>query len=226
MYELGIETEEVYRYLGYKGNTPEETTLQAIDEVTAILKGTNGYKMEYKIFDITKTDDGYLLEGTTLTLTGRNISQMLAQSSRCILMAVTLGQEVENISRMMQVKDLSKGVILDACASSMVEDLCNQLEANIKIDIDKEGKFLTDRFSPGYGDLPITIQPTICNVLNTSKTMGLNVTSSGIMIPRKSITAIIGIADTPQAMRIKGCAYCSLIKECEYRKLGRTCTSS
>lgn len=224
MFTLGIETDEVYRYLGYKGNIPEDITLQAIEEVTNLLKATNGYKTEYKIFDITKTDDGYLLEGTTLVLTGRNISQMLAQSEKCILMAVTLGQEVENISRMMQVKDLSKGVILDACASSMVEDLCNQLEAQLKVEFDKEGKFFTDRFSPGYGDLPINIQPTICKVLNTSKTMGLNVTSSGIMIPRKSITAIIGIADTPQAMRIKGCAYCSLIKECEYRKQGKTCT--
>ncbi len=224
MYKLDIETEEVYRYLGYKGNTPEDTTLKVIDEVTAILREKSTPKVEYKIFDITKTDDGYLLDGTTLTLVGKNISQMLSESKRCILMAVTLGQEVENISRLMQVKDLSKCVIFDACASSMVEDLCNQLEATIKIDIDKEGKFFTDRFSPGYGDLPITIQSTICNILNTSKTMGLNVTSSGIMIPRKSITAIIGIADTPQAMRIKGCAYCSLVRECEYRKLGRTCT--
>lgn len=225
MYKLGIETEEVYRYLGYKGNTPEETTLNAIDEVTAILQSTNGYRMEHKIFDITATPEGVLLEGTTLVLTGKNITQMLAQSKKCILMAVTLGQEVENISRMMQVKDLTKGVILDACASSMVEDLCNQFEAHIKVDIDKDGLHLTDRFSPGYGDLPITIQQTICNVLSTSKTMGLNVTSSGIMIPRKSITAIIGIAETPQEMRIKGCAYCSLVRECEYRKLGRTCNS-
>lgn len=225
MYKLDIEEEEVYRYLGYKGNTPEETTLNDIEEVKAILQNTKSYKMEYKIFDITQTETGVQLEGTALVLTGNNITKMLSESKRCILMAVTLGQEVENISRTMQIKDLSKGVILDACASSMVEDLCNQLEAHIKVDIDKEGKYLTDRFSPGYGDLPITIQPMICTVLNTGKTMGLNVTSSGIMIPRKSITAIIGIADTPQAMRIKGCAYCSLIKECEYRKLGRTCTS-
>lgn len=224
MFELCINTDDVYRYLGYKGNVPEDTTLQAIDEVMALLTNTKSFKSEYKIFDITKTDDGYLLDGTTLTLTGKNISQMLSQSSRCILMAVTLGQEVENISRMVQVKDLSKGVILDACASSMVEELCNQLEANLKVDFDQQNKFFTDRFSPGYGDLPISLQPTICKVLNTSKTMGLNVTSSGIMIPRKSITAIIGIADTPQEMRIKGCAYCSLIRECEYRKLGKTCS--
>lgn len=225
MYKLDIEKEEVYRYLGYKGNIPEDTTLKVIDEATSLLQEKSTPKTEYKIFDITQTLDGYQVEGTTLVLTGKNISQMLKESKRVILMAVTLGLEVENISRMMQIKDLSHGVTFDACASSMVEDLCNQLEAHIKIDIDKEGKHLTDRFSPGYGDLPITIQPTICNVLNTSKTMGLNVTSSGIMIPRKSITAIIGIADTPQAMRIKGCAYCSLVKECEYRKLGKTCNS-
>lgn len=224
MYKLDIEEEEVYRYLGYKGNTPEDITLKVIDEVVTILKEKSTPKTEYKIFDITKTDEGYLLEGTTLVLTGKNISQMLSESKRCILMAVTLGQEVENVSRILQIKDLSKGVIFDACASSMVEDLCNQLEAIIKVDIDKQGKHFTDRFSPGYGDLPITIQPTICKVLDTAKTMGLNVSSSGIMIPRKSITAIIGIADTPQAMRIKGCAYCSLVRECEYRKLGRVCT--
>lgn len=224
MYQLDINKNEVYRYLGYGKTQPDDQTVATVEDMTNILKSTKTYKADYKIFSITKTDAGVQLDDTTLVLAGNDITKMLSTSTRCILMAVTLGHEAETISRTLQIKDMAKALIFDSCASSMVENLCDQLEARIKVDIDKQNLHLTDRFSPGYGDLSISVQHTIADVLNTQKTMGLCVTSSGIMVPRKSITAIIGIADTPQQMRIKGCKYCSLIKDCTYRKSGKTCS--
>ncbi|MFI3116129.1 MAG: methionine synthase [Clostridia bacterium] len=219
MFTLNLDEKEVFRYLGYGNNKVDLETLNSVLEITELLKSTKSFKTIYKVFDITHIEEGVFLEGTTLTLTGNDIKKLLSQSKKCVLMAVTLGQELENLSRTMSIKDISLSVILDACASSMVEDLCNQLENSIDI----EDMFFTDRFSPGYGDLPLDIQKPIINILNAPKTIGLNVTSSGIMIPRKSITAVLGIADTPQEMRIKGCKYCSLVKTCTYRKSGTTC---
>lgn len=219
MFTLNLDEKEVFRYLGYGNNKVDLETLNSVLEITELLKSTKSFKTIYKVFDITHIEEGVFLEGTTLTLTGNDIKKLLSQSKKCVLMAVTLGQELENLSRTMSIKDISLSVILDACASSMVEDLCNQLESSIDI----EDMFFTDRFSPGYGDLPLDVQKPIINILNAPKTIGLNVTSSGIMIPRKSITAVLGIADTPQEMRIKGCKYCSLVKTCTYRKSGTTC---
>lgn len=138
-------------------------------------------------------------------------------------MAVTLGQELDMHIRKLQLHDIAQAVILDACASSFVEEACNRLEDEIKSDL--KDQFLTDRFSPGYGDIPLSIQPTFCQILETSRKIGINVDRTHIMTPKKSITAILGIADKPQPMRIRGCGSCNLVKSCIYRKGGTTCGS-
>ncbi len=56
--------------------------------------------------------------------------------------------------------------------------------------------YLTDRFSPGYGDMPLAQSGQICEVLNTGRSIGLTVSQSGILMPRKSVTAVLGISRT------------------------------
>lgn len=220
MYKLYINKEEVLRYLGFKNNEVDTETLNEMEKATKLLSENINYKTTYKVFDIDKSDE-IKLKGTSLVLEGIAIKKLLEDCDKCILMAVTLGQSADNIIRKLQLTSLSTAVVADFCASSMVENICNQFEEDIKKQY--ENQFFTDRFSPGYGDLPLDIQAKFCTVLNTEKTVGINVSSSGIMLPRKSITAIIGIADKAQKMKIKGCKYCSLLKNCEYRKGGKTC---
>ncbi len=223
MFELKINFDEVVRYLGMKTDKVDETTLQDIKKSVDLLTVQADYKVEYKIFDIEKKAEGVAVVGTNLVLTGKAIASLLKDCDKCILLAVTLGQNVDAVLRKLQITRLSQAVIADFCASSMVEDLCNQFNDEIKTSFSEKSLFLTDRFSAGYGDFPLEIQKNFCEVLNTQKTMGLAVTSSGLMIPRKSITGIIGIAKTPQKMKISGCKYCDFYKDCEYRKGGKVC---
>lgn len=222
MYELEINEDEVARYLGApEGKLDFETKLE-VENATEELRKIVEYKVEYRVFDLTK-DEGIKVEGTSLVLEGKAIQALLSDCEQCVLLAVTLGQKVDARLRTLQVTDLSKAVIMDFCASSMVEQLCNQVDAHLREEWKQRNKYLTDRFSPGYGDLPIEIQCTFCEVLDTARRMGLHVTSSGLMVPRKSITAIIGIANIPQKMKIKGCKYCDFYRNCEYRKGGKIC---
>ena len=79
------------------------------------------------------------------------------------------------------------------------------------------------RFSPGYGDLPLEIQKDLCRMLNASRRIGLTVSESMLMVPCKSVTAVIGIAEEPQDHRASGCEVCNLFRTCEFRKEGGTC---
>lgn len=223
MYKLEINIEEVSKYLGYQNQEVDEETLADIRKAEKMLQKEVQYKAIHRVFQIEKKEDGIKVVGTNMTLVGNGMKDLLRECDQCILMAVTLGQGVDQLLRKAQVTNLTQGVILDFCASSMVEQICNQFEDEIKVDWTEKGKFFTDRFSPGYGDLPITIQKTFCDVLDTQRKMGLTVTNSGIMIPRKSITAVIGISDKKQKMKIKGCKYCDFFKNCQYRKDGKTC---
>lgn len=167
---------------------------------------------------------------------GASIEKHLEGCHTVVVMAATLGIGVDNLLRKMQITDMAMAVMIDSGASVLIEQLCNEFEAQIRkrlfnasddeeeIDTGKvQPKFMTSRFSPGYGDYPITEQTRITGYLDTSRQIGLNVTSDSLMIPRKSITALIGIADHPVTGKLATCNECVLKEKCTLRKEGKFC---
>ncbi len=55
---------------------------------------------------------------------------------------------------------MSKAVILQACAATVIEAYCDEQQDFIKEEAGKQGLYLRPRFSPGYGDFPLTYQKT------------------------------------------------------------------
>ena len=49
-------------------------------------------------------------------------------------MAATIGSEIENLIRRYEVKEIYRALILDSCASSAVENVCD----NFQSDLEKE----------------------------------------------------------------------------------------
>ena len=97
-----------------------------------------------------------------------------------------------------------------------------ETEKEIKEKINKDN-FMTWRFSPGYGDLPITLQREFVRVTDAEKRIGLTVNEGGILLPRKSVTAIIGLSKEPIPKQRRGCAYCNMNKTCQFRRGGTHC---
>ena len=112
-------------------------------------------------------------------------------------------------------------VILDACGSAWVESGCDAAEREIAARF--PGQYLTDRFSPGYGDLPLALQSAVLAALDAQRRLGIQLSGSFLMPPSKSVTAVIGVSDTPQPARVRGCGYCAMREKCDYRKGGTTC---
>jgi hypothetical protein len=168
----------------------------------------------YRVFPVS---DGQLT-GAALTLAGEDIHRHLEGCFRAVLMAATLGPDVETLLLRSEVTDMARAVVLDSVASAAIENVCDNLEADLRREYEAQGLYLTDRFSPGYGDLPITLQAPLCEVLDTRRRIGLTVSGSGILLPRKSVTALLGISDTPRTRRSSGCANCSLSHSCDRRK--------
>ena len=112
-------------------------------------------------------------------------------------------------------------VILDACASVLIDKVCDEAESGI-IETLKENEFLTMRFSPGYGDVPLETSSDLIDILQATKRIGLSLTKSHMLVPTKSVTAIIGISSQKEN-RQKSCGACNLVKTCAYRKRGEQC---
>ena len=210
---------EAMRYLGAgEGDDALRRQLAAVaSELTAALEP----RYVYRVFDLARENGDILLAGTGVRLTGATASTMLAQCRRAALLACTLGPGFDAMLRREQARDMGRAVMLDACGSAWVESGCNAAEEELRARL--PGLFLTDRFSPGYGDLPLRLQPAICAALDAERRVGIHVSDSFLMNPMKSVTAVIGISDHPQMARIRGCAYCAMADRCRLRKGGTHC---
>ena len=135
----------------------------------------------------------------------------------------TLSAGVDGLLRQSQLRDLGRSLVLEACATAAIEEVCDRGEAMIRGQY--PGRVLTSRYSPGYGDLPVTVQGAFLALLDAPRRLGLCATGSSILTPRKSVTAVIGVreagAGNPEDGR--GCGVCRLRESCPYRKAGTVC---
>lgn len=112
----------------------------------------------------------------------------LSGCREAFIFAVTLGMGVERLLLKEEMLSPARHFVTDALASSMAEAACDEAEKRIKA-----GLKCKPRFSPGYGDLPLGIQPDILRLLDAQNKLGINLNSVLLMTPSKSITAIMGI---------------------------------
>lgn len=188
----------------------DDALMAKLDKAEQLLFSQAAPKAVYRVMDIDE-----------VSTCGFSIKKHLEGCDRVAVMGLTLGLGIDNLLRKTQIKDMAMTVILDCGASVLVEQLCDEFEGTIREEIGE--KYLTFRFSPGYGDYPITEQSRIIRYLDASRKIGLNVTSNSLMIPRKSVTALIGIADHPVKGRLATCGECVLKDKCTLRKEGKFC---
>ena len=209
---------EALRYMG-SGDVAE--TRGKAEKALAMLREASPSKCLYRVFSLENVDGGYELSGSGISLRGNSASTMLSGCHSAAIMICSLGFGFEAELRKAQARSMADALILDACGSALVEEGCDNAELEIYAAM--PGKHLTDRFSPGYGDLPLELQPEISRVLNAEKLLGVHLNESLLFYPSKTVSAIIGIADDKQPARIRGCDYCSMRESCALRKRGGSC---
>lgn len=213
-------TDEVLRYLG-AGTQPPEDLRRQVERLGRELAQRIQPCYTYHLFPLVRGEDGFSLTGTNITLRGRTAERMLADCDQAALLCCTLGAQFDALLRARQARDMAQAVILDACGSALAEAGCDALTAELTQRC--PGRYLTDRFSPGYGDLSLSLQAPICAALDARRRLGIHVTASMLLNPGKSVTAIIGLSDRPQMARVRGCAYCAMQSSCALRKGGKHC---
>lgn len=154
---------------------------------------------------------------------GRDITQHLQGCSQVVLLAVTLGIEIDVLLRHAQTRNMAYALLLDTAASVYLEQLAQLAESMLT---PPEGMYQTGRYSPGYGDWALCAQRQLLHLLDAPRAIGLTMTDSFLLTPCKSITAICGVAEHPVIGQLAGCASCALRLKCQFRKEGKTCDTS
>lgn len=216
----GIDRAEAARYMGVRGE-PDEKVMELIARAEQTVCERVVPKYVYREAEVEFTDEGVQLSCMPRVLNGNSIREHLSGCTRAVLLAATLSAEADKLIRQAGVRDMAEALAMDCVCSAAIERVCDAAEEEIFAEIGAPWR--TWRFSPGYGDLPIDTQWDFLTALNAQRRIGLTATADSLLIPSKSVTAIIGISDTPQFRAESGCAGCSMHDRCAFAASGTTC---
>lgn len=135
----------------------------------------------------------YASDSSAIVLQGGSIGRHLKSCCKAVIMAATVGEAIEKqVTKYFQEGRYGFSVLLDAAATAAVEQTADAMEKTIRNEVQRQGFAMRWRFSPGYGDWPIRQQTDILR-LAQGEAIGISLTDSMMLLPRKSITAVIGL---------------------------------
>ena len=209
-----ISHEGTLRYLGASGWQPDGTTRALLQKAEELLRASAQPRAVWRELP---------LKALPLEESGQDLARHLQGCDAMLLLAATLGSGVDSLLRRLELTDIALATAADAMAAVLLETVCDTLESQLRADYRQKDRWLTARYAPGYGDCPLTLNEDLCLMLDTVRGCGLAVTPQHLLTPRKSTTAILGLADHPVTGARAGCAHCLLKETCIYRKRGMTC---
>ncbi len=220
---LRVDRSEMLRYLGYSGQTLDQGLQARIGEAARLCEEASEPKFLWRAFSVRGACDAegnpvLRLEGSTLELPGDAILAHLKGAFECVVMACTLGLSNEREARKLSATDPAKAALFSAAGSALVETVADACCENILAKAQLRGFVTGARFSPGYGDLPLGVQPKIVAVLAADKRLGMLPAKGGFVIPAKSVTALVGLFEAKRDADSNTCEVCMARDRCVSRQ--------
>ena len=207
---------EIIRYLGYKKIQPDEKVMTMIHQCMEEVARTAQPRHIYRRSALTHLSVGHMQAGG-VELVSNSLERNLKNCDEVILFAATLGHEVDRLMQRYLMLNITKAAVLQSTAAEAIECYCDACQKQIEKEVAKEGLFVRPRYSPGYGDLSLSVQPAFLQALNAQKTIGLFLSEGGVMQPEKSVTALMGLSTIRTGCVTEGCEACGK-KDCSFRR--------
>lgn len=230
---IKTDKKEIYRYLGYRGSEPDPNVAAAVDQCLDQLQSAVTPRYVFRKFEVEhisgageadgadgadSADGAELLRIAGTEIRSRALARNLRGCRQAYLMAATLGMGPDRLITRASVSQMSRAVILQAAAAAMIEAWCDEVNRMIIREASSQGLHCRPRFSPGYGDFSIDHQRDFAQILRLQKEIGLSLTQTLLMMPSKSVTAVIGLSDVKSECLLQGCEMCSKRRECAFSR--------
>ena len=203
---------EILRYAGVRSELPqlEPLVLECMDE--AADKFT--YNVCYGVFPVMQRGD--MLDLGFAEVRSKSLSKNLDGCCTAVVFAATVGIGIDRLIARYGNISPTKSLLFQAIGAERIESLCDAFNRDITQDAAQHEMFTRPRFSPGYGDVPLSLQTDIFRTVDCQRKLGLTLNSSLLMSPSKSVTAIIGIGKN-KGSELSGCAVCTK-KDCSFKR--------
>ncbi len=178
---------EAYRYMGLKRDYENPEFEKAYGECLCEIEKNIFYKSAYRKSSLT-FGEGDRIIFDFCSFESKDLKKNLEGCRYVYVFAATTGVGVDRLLIKYGSYSELKYLIADCIASSAIECFCDRLNSVIS-----QGKDTKPRFSLGYGDTELKYQADLLQFLDAEKTLGISLSDSMMMTPKKSVTAFIGV---------------------------------
>jgi len=218
---LSLKTREVLRREGFREYSKVRPEIKSlIFELLASVKQAHLLEpvMAYEIYSITEMSHRQLSLKGNAVVHGPLLSSLLPEAKELAAVVGTIGPKLEKqVTDYFNQNEPLRGVLLDGIGSAAVDSLTQEVCKFMAGEASSRGYQVSSPISPGMLGLPITEQWQLLKMV-PAREIGVSLTYSGIMVPRKSASMVIGIGPRMTTWtRAEVCAHCSLRKTCPYR---------
>lgn len=163
------------------------------DNLNNVLRALVSPALAYEIKKIERIEKNTVYLENEISFSTSILAKVLEHCKEMVFFIVTIGSAVENeAARLNNDGRLTESYILDRLGSLTAEYIVNTFCNNMKRHYKNKGFGTTLRFSPGYCDWQITEQKKLFLLLDTER-VGVTLTESCLMHPRKSISGVFGL---------------------------------
>ncbi len=218
---LNLDIEHVLRHQGMSQRSRRQPQIMAM--VHEFLS-TESYlpllepAIAYKLHSITDRSPDYVYLSDDKVLHGRLIPSVLPSAKELALILCTIGPKLEKeVAELFEQNEPLRGTLLDGIGSAAMDSLAEEACQIIQKEASSRGYQASSPLNPGMPGLPISEQQHLFELVPAEE-IGVHLTPLQIMIPRKSVSMVIGIGQEMSTWtRAEACGRCNLNKTCRYK---------
>ena len=192
---MTVELDEIARYMRMGRTVPDGALAERVAKIRdAALKSVRPARTMRR-FPIS---GGKIASGGLILDICGTLARHIAGCHAAYLVCGTIGAEFDAFQRRASVSSGADALIVQATGAALIEKLMDSVEDEIRAEL-ADGESIVSRYSPGYGDFPLAAQRTLLGFLDAPRMVGVSLTDTLLMVPSKSVSAVIGVTKGSQA---------------------------
>ena len=216
--QIGIDSQQVLRSIGYITDHVPSTRIMSLVNDYVENAGQLIEPSYSCVIRAVKSVRGsrVTIEGS-VTFESEVIARLLEQCKQVAVFALTIGSHLEEtVGQLADDGLVLQAAVLDAIGSVAAENVADFAQDRVRKVANTKGLTISERFSPGYCDWEVVQQKMVFQVLG-SESAGVHLTEECLMLPRKSISGIIGIGHS-ELENYNPCKTCDKHDNCAWKR--------
>lgn len=198
-----------------------EPIRKALYELIAMVRedGVLHTAAAYETYPVAAITDSHLkVEGSSAVLHGTFFDRVMADAREVVALVCTIGPQLETRSaECFEQGESLRGLLLDGIGSAAVGALGSRACQTVAEEARTRGYRAGSPVSPGSPRFSVAEQHELFKMVPADE-IGVTLSGSGLMVPRKSISMVIGIGDRmPTWTHAESCDRCTMGPTCTYR---------